>query len=425
MAPATPWGRLAAVTRLARTRSVAIGDQVLERPYRSPSPCRARRGARGHRSSRHHAVGRHDHHERRGVVHERPEHRLVVARDLVGPTVGEVPDREDEGAVRGAGSWAPTSSTSRQPCCAEEPDLDRQADAACPARSAGTGRRCRRRRGARDRRPDIPTEAGGDRPKNSRRPGCPTGVAPRRIDHHHGIRQARQHPSMHVIALSREAWPRPAGEARRRTRRSIGGSAARIERGPSDVCICTQCPVHPPPGRRTGPCHTPLRRVGHLPLHVRTRTVGGTHVQPRTPLAGTNLTVLVGVLSRDAEPPHAPLGRPRSSPSSSPSAPRAAPPSPCPSPGPRRRSAASWAARARSCLVTGRVRRRFFRAGGTTQSRTEVVATPVVPTRRKARPAKALDAALASRADAVVTAWRGSAMMGPDRGARRDGWAQP
>ena len=38
-------------------------------------------------------------------------------------------------------------------------------------------------------------------------------------------------------------------------------------------------------------------------------------------------------------------------------------------------------------VVVGRVRRRFFRAGGATQSRTEVVATSVVPARlaRRAR----------------------------------------
>lgn len=35
-------------------------------------------------------------------------------------------------------------------------------------------------------------------------------------------------------------------------------------------------------------------------------------------------------------------------------------------------------------LVVGRVRRRFFRAGGSTQSRTEVVASAVVPLRRRA-----------------------------------------
>ena len=36
-------------------------------------------------------------------------------------------------------------------------------------------------------------------------------------------------------------------------------------------------------------------------------------------------------------------------------------------------------------LVVGSVRRRFFRVGGATQSRTEVVAEVVVPTRRRAR----------------------------------------
>src|SRR3954447_20368494 len=36
-------------------------------------------------------------------------------------------------------------------------------------------------------------------------------------------------------------------------------------------------------------------------------------------------------------------------------------------------------------VVIGRVRRRFFRAGGVTQSRTEVVADSVYPTRQKKR----------------------------------------
>ena len=47
-------------------------------------------------------------------------------------------------------------------------------------------------------------------------------------------------------------------------------------------------------------------------------------------------------------------------------------------------------------IVTGRVRRRFFRAGGTTQSRTEVVASAVVPTRQSKGVARALEAALAT-----------------------------
>ncbi|HEX2192274.1 MAG TPA: single-stranded DNA-binding protein [Acidimicrobiales bacterium] len=44
-------------------------------------------------------------------------------------------------------------------------------------------------------------------------------------------------------------------------------------------------------------------------------------------------------------------------------------------------------------LVVGRVRRRFFRAGGATQSRTEVVADTVVPTRLVKRARAALEAA--------------------------------
>jgi single-strand DNA-binding protein len=39
-------------------------------------------------------------------------------------------------------------------------------------------------------------------------------------------------------------------------------------------------------------------------------------------------------------------------------------------------------------VVVGRVRRRFFRAGGVTQSRTEVVASHVVPARQAKRAAR-------------------------------------
>jgi single-strand DNA-binding protein len=41
-------------------------------------------------------------------------------------------------------------------------------------------------------------------------------------------------------------------------------------------------------------------------------------------------------------------------------------------------------------LVTGRVRRRFFRAGGRTQSRTDVVADTVIRTSARVRAGKAL-----------------------------------
>jgi len=44
-------------------------------------------------------------------------------------------------------------------------------------------------------------------------------------------------------------------------------------------------------------------------------------------------------------------------------------------------------------LVVGTVRRRFFRVGGATQSRTEVVADSVVPTRRRKRVAVELQRA--------------------------------
>jgi single-strand DNA-binding protein len=55
-------------------------------------------------------------------------------------------------------------------------------------------------------------------------------------------------------------------------------------------------------------------------------------------------------------------------------------------------------------VVVGRVRRRFFRAGGTTQSRTEVVADRVVPARQHKRVRAAL-------ADAMG---RLEALGGPD-----------
>jgi len=45
-------------------------------------------------------------------------------------------------------------------------------------------------------------------------------------------------------------------------------------------------------------------------------------------------------------------------------------------------------------VVAGRVRRRFFRAGGGVQSRTEVVADAVVPARHRKRAAAAVQAAV-------------------------------
>ena len=49
-------------------------------------------------------------------------------------------------------------------------------------------------------------------------------------------------------------------------------------------------------------------------------------------------------------------------------------------------------------VVVGTVRRRFFRVGGSTQSRTEVVASAVVPARRR----KQVDAALRGAAERLL-----------------------
>lgn len=122
----------------------------------------------------------------------------------------------------------------------------------------------------------------------------------------------------------------------------------------------------------------------------------------RVPLAGTNLSILVGILSRDPEVRRLPSGdavvgleltvRHEGRPAES--VPVAWPMAP--------ERAASWAAgwaAGEELLVIGRVRRRFFRAGGATQSRTEVVAKAVVPTRRAAAARRALTAAVGSIAE--------------------------
>jgi single-strand DNA-binding protein len=56
-------------------------------------------------------------------------------------------------------------------------------------------------------------------------------------------------------------------------------------------------------------------------------------------------------------------------------------------------------------VVVGRVRKRFFRAGGSTQSRTDVAADKVVPVRR----AKAAERAVAGALAEAEEAWIGSA----------------
>jgi single-strand DNA-binding protein len=55
-------------------------------------------------------------------------------------------------------------------------------------------------------------------------------------------------------------------------------------------------------------------------------------------------------------------------------------------------------------VVVGRVRRRFFRAGGTTQSRTEVVADKVVPASARRRARRALSEAVTALEQAAAGA---------------------
>ncbi len=109
--------------------------------------------------------------------------------------------------------------------------------------------------------------------------------------------------------------------------------------------------------------------------------------------SGINLTVLVGTLSRPPELRPLPSGddvltfdvtvRTEGSPAESVPVAWFAPPP----------AALGWKA-GEELLVLGRTRRRFFRAGGGTQSRTEVVASSAVPTRRGSTARKALRAAL-------------------------------
>jgi len=112
-----------------------------------------------------------------------------------------------------------------------------------------------------------------------------------------------------------------------------------------------------------------------------------------TALTGTNVAILVGTLSRPAEHRTLPSGdhlivldltvRPPEGPAES-----------VPVAWPDGSAAATAWPVGTEVLVVGRVRRRFFRAGGATQSRTEVVATDATLTRRAASARKAVQRAL-------------------------------
>ena len=118
------------------------------------------------------------------------------------------------------------------------------------------------------------------------------------------------------------------------------------------------------------------------------------------PPPGTNLVVLRGVLSRDPEARQLPSGdtlvayevtvRPAPLPGVAPKA-ESVPVAWFDPP-----AAASAMAAGDDVVVIGRARRRFFRAGGATASRTEVVASRVVPARAPAKVRAALAPMLAA-----------------------------
>lgn len=117
------------------------------------------------------------------------------------------------------------------------------------------------------------------------------------------------------------------------------------------------------------------------------------------PIPGTNLAVLVGTLSRPPEPRRLPSGdelvalevtiRSDAGPTSSVPVAWSSP----------SKASARWGP-GQAVVVVGRVHRRFFRAGGSTQSRVEVVATTVVAASRRA----AAQAALAEAARQLAAA---------------------
>ncbi len=116
------------------------------------------------------------------------------------------------------------------------------------------------------------------------------------------------------------------------------------------------------------------------------------------PPAGTNVVVLRGVLSRDPEARQLPSGDAlvaydvtvRPEPSSGDASRAESVPVAWFDPP----AAASTMAAGDEVVVVGRVRRRFFRAGGATASRTEVVAARVVPARAPAKVRAALASVL-------------------------------
>lgn len=127
----------------------------------------------------------------------------------------------------------------------------------------------------------------------------------------------------------------------------------------------------------------------------------GSSTRPGPPPSGTNVVVLRGVLSREPEVRALPSGSTLVAyeltvRSDGPDAARAESVPVCWFDPP---AAATGFAGGADVVVVGRVRRRFFRAGGATASRTEVVADRVLPARSAARCRDAVTRALEQLAD--------------------------
>jgi single-strand DNA-binding protein len=104
---------------------------------------------------------------------------------------------------------------------------------------------------------------------------------------------------------------------------------------------------------------------------------------------GTNVVVLRGVLSRDAISRELPSGDELMSYEVTTRGPGGTSTVPVSAPGTAPQLEAGT-----EVVVVGQVKRRYFRAGGTTQSRTEVVADAVIPARFAAKSSKAIERAI-------------------------------
>ena len=256
-----------------------------------------------------------------------------------------------------------------------------------------------RRRGPHRRTPArSPTRAASTTPSGARgveaaRQAAPAAPPPRHLRAGRPVRAGRRRaarPASSSAIVARAPIPE-LGDVDRPPS-AAPAIARRVRRSRTVTPLAVGSGVLPPPRPLTAPSEAPMSTTTvpvrrDQPRHPRR------HAQPRrrscAPLPSGDEVLALELTVRPAEGPA----------ESVPVAWLAAPP-----------AAAAWAA-GEEVLVIGRVRRRFFRAGGRTQSRTEVVAD-----RGRAHPAGGGGRQGAGRPRCgarrtVVTAPRGSAMM--------------